>query len=467
MSEIYFLKNNQQLLLLLYSCLLLIKQTTIFHLALTVGKPHKRSIFFQEAFILAYIFLLTFSLCTPIISLQSADIALNNYDTVRYSLGVLALTTAFWGRQTVPTLLTLIVVVILTTPWSDNFGLMILLPALVILAIRDVLVLRHIKQLRQEQIFPGEIKSAIDSLPVGIVFALDNGEIFLANTMALKYMYSDFGHYFGDINELWRNYEDYKLSQCLDKKVLGKDLLLRLSPEKSLLLSFDTLQTPKKKILQLLIKDITTEDQSNLQLQRQNAALIESSSKIKGILANLEAFTHERVVAKLRFYMHDLMGQHLTILQQGLNGNTEIDYGKFLPILDEFLNDMKKIKEQTLKTKLDNIITTYKNIGITVNMQGKLPQSQEIAKVFVAIIREGITNAVRHGHCDTVTINIYHQAALDTLDIEDNGLGCPAHPVFGTGLKGITKRLEEINGILEVRERPKFILHCEVKSTHD
>ncbi len=462
MNIIYFMSEGQQLFLLFFSCLLAIIQAYIFCLASDINRPRKKLVLCQEAIILGFVLLVSMSMNIAIISLQQGNISLGRYDTVRYIIGALTVSTTIWGIQTKSAKILLIATVLLSLPWTDN-NVLCCFAALLFWTLRNYLVFKRIKQFRQEQVTATAIKEAIDYLPIGMIFAYENGEIFLANVSALKYMYGNFNHYFGDIISLWNASIDFPQNKYLVKQILGKDLFLRLSSSCSLLLSLTTLNTPHGKVQQMLINNVTEEDQYNLQLSKQNAALAASGAELKKILGNLEAVTRQQIATKLRFYVHDLMGQRLTILQQLLYDEKNINYEEFTTVLDEISQDLRKINVQTAEDKLANILSTYKNIGIKVQVTGSLPEDKTLADTFVAIIREGITNAVRHGHCDTVNIQLQTEKDKFMLNIADNGIGCPKYLVFGTGLKGIADRLNKVNGILSIKKKPFFAIHCEVQ----
>ncbi len=466
MNALYFMDELPQLVLLFFICLLLIAQVHIFCLTLDVHRPHRKLVISQEVLILSFVLVTCIAMSAPIISLHHGDLAIGRYDLFRYGLGLLAFSSAFWGIQTPLTKWLLTGAVLVALPWADD-RLPALGAALLLWFIRDYLVIEHIRQLRQEQITAGAIKEAMDDLPIGMIFAYENGEIFLTNVAALRYMYGCFRQYFGDIAELWEASVAYPEHKCQAKKILGRDLFLRLTPSCSLLLSLQTLDTPKKKIRQLLIKNVTEEDHDNLQLRKQNAALAASGNELKNMLHNLEAVTRQQVATKLRFYMHDLVGQRLTLLQQLLYEGQPLDYRKFLAVLEEVSGDLRKIEVQSPEDKLANILTTYTNIGIQVQINGTLPRNKAAAETYVAIIREGITNGVRHGHCDKVKIQLQVKNGLASLDISDNGIGCPKTLTFGTGLTGIADRLHKINGILSISKEPIFNIHCEVKDNCD
>ena len=466
MNNIYFMSEIHQLVLLIFACLLLIGQGEIFCLAYDVHRPQRKTVLTQETLILGFVFLSVLAMTVPVVSLQHGDISLGRYNTARYIVGLLALSSIFWGIQTKITGALLAVTVAISLPYIDNHVFCVL-TALVLWGLRIYFVFRRIRELHQEQITSSAIKEAMDYLPIGMLFAYDNGEIFLANVAGLRYMYGCFHRYFGDITALWNASVEYPHSQCLEKKILGKDLFIRLNASCSLLLSLTELATPHGKIRQMLIRNVTEEDHDNLQLTKQNAALKASGVELKNMLKNLEIVTRQQVATQMRFYIHDLMGQRLTLLQQLLYDEKNLDYKKILNILDEVSSDMRTAKVETPDHKLTRILTTYQDIGIDVQVKGTLPEEKNIAETFVAIIREGITNAIRHGHCSRVNVSLLSKEDKYILNIADNGISSAKKLVFGTGLTGITNRLEQINGILETETKPVFTLHCEVKASHD
>jgi nitrate/nitrite-specific signal transduction histidine kinase len=67
----------------------------------------------------------------------------------------------------------------------------------------------------------------------------------------------------------------------------------------------------------------------------------------------------------------------------------------------------------------------------------------------IAVVREAISNAVRHGHADSVTLTV--EAGDDLLvDVLDDGVGIPAD-VGRSGLRNLEERARECGGRLSVR----------------
>jgi signal transduction histidine kinase len=77
----------------------------------------------------------------------------------------------------------------------------------------------------------------------------------------------------------------------------------------------------------------------------------------------------------------------------------------------------------------------------------RLPEQLEVAAYYV--VSESLTNAAKHAHADTVTVEV--GVTTDTLIVEivDDGIG-GADSERGTGLRGLADRIEALDGNLRV-----------------
>jgi signal transduction histidine kinase len=67
-----------------------------------------------------------------------------------------------------------------------------------------------------------------------------------------------------------------------------------------------------------------------------------------------------------------------------------------------------------------------------------------------AVLREALSNAVRHAHADRVTVSVRVDAGRVALTVTDNGVGCDPAAARG-GLVNLRERAERHGGEFEVR----------------
>jgi two-component system, NarL family, sensor histidine kinase DesK len=64
-------------------------------------------------------------------------------------------------------------------------------------------------------------------------------------------------------------------------------------------------------------------------------------------------------------------------------------------------------------------------------------------ELFGWIVREGLTNIVRHAHASACAVRL----SSSSVEIVDNGTGGPAEP--GNGLSGLVERVAAVGGVLD------------------
>jgi signal transduction histidine kinase len=92
-------------------------------------------------------------------------------------------------------------------------------------------------------------------------------------------------------------------------------------------------------------------------------------------------------------------------------------------------------------------------VDLDVRMQGRLPERVEIAAYYA--VSEALTNAAKHAHATNVAITVDVEVGDDVLRIcvRDDGVG-GADPARGSGLVGLTDRVEALGGRIAVRSDP-------------
>ncbi|MFZ5969434.1 MAG: sensor histidine kinase [Bacillota bacterium] len=99
--------------------------------------------------------------------------------------------------------------------------------------------------------------------------------------------------------------------------------------------------------------------------------------------------------------------------------------------------------------------------GIHVHLQlspEKISVPAPIAAIIYRMIQEALTNAGRHSNCSEITITLSMLSNQIILDICDNGI-CNPNYKEGNGLKGIRRRMEEIQGQIRFSCSDGFRVH--------
>jgi two-component system, NarL family, sensor histidine kinase DesK len=108
-------------------------------------------------------------------------------------------------------------------------------------------------------------------------------------------------------------------------------------------------------------------------------------------------------------------------------------------------------RDADLRAEVDRARHTLLAAGIAVTVQddgGPLPP--QVAASLSWVVREAVTNVVRHSQAQRCDIVITSSAGHSTVEVRDDGVATHP-PVYGNGLRGLAERLTRDGGTLLAR----------------
>ncbi|MGW3624150.1 sensor histidine kinase [Streptomyces sp. NPDC000880] len=201
------------------------------------------------------------------------------------------------------------------------------------------------------------------------------------------------------------------------------------------------------------------------------AAILALSETVKELRTTREELARTAVEKeRLRFSrdLHDLLGHTLSVIvvkseaarrlaprdmDAALAQITDIEsVGR--QALTEIREAVTGYREGNLATELDRARSALTAAGIEpVVRQSGPPLEPQTAALLGWVVREAVTNAVRHSGATNCEIAVEGTAERVRLTITDDGRGAPAADAapapYGTGLKGLTERLAAAGGSLD------------------
>ena len=200
--------------------------------------------------------------------------------------------------------------------------------------------------------------------------------------------------------------------------------------------------------------DITKEYKLQEELSERNREIEKNNKIILKTIKKVDEIDKEKNILKIKNNFHDILGHRLSLLKQYLNmdkvNNKDI---KFL--IDSLFEDTTS---NNYEKNLTELVDMYKLLGINIIVTGSLNFDIKIAKVFFEIIREGITNAIIHANSKNIKIIINDSKNKKELIITNDGKRTNKTIHENEGIKGMRRKLKEINGILIIDNTKIFTL---------
>jgi signal transduction histidine kinase len=310
----------------------------------------------------------------------------------------------------------------------------------------------------------------MDSLRTGVLFSTPDGSILLSNEQMQRLMtviagrvYRNGSNFYnllasGDLQHgCWRRSFEGQIVCFLPKASLG-------SPFGTAWIFIKTeLQVGKKIYIELTATDITERWELTAQLQRQNGELERRGEELKRTIGSLHILSRERETQKAKIRAHDILGQRMTILLRAIRDEQALEHGELRSLTQGLLEEMKAEQgEPSPGAYIDSLRQTFGFIGVEIRLEGPLPEDCVQGRLFVEIVREGVTNAVRHGFATEIVIRMEHTDSGCRMRITNNGPPPPENFAEGGGLSGMRKKLEPCGGVLRVIPHPQFTLEIEL-----
>lgn len=222
-----------------------------------------------------------------------------------------------------------------------------------------------------------------------------------------------------------------------------------------------TLERVSSRAMTLKQELITTRDtavENSNRLIKKNEQLIEAQDNE----VHLATLTERNRIAR---EIHDNVGHMLTrtILQMGaiqiINKDDDLKepLDSVKSTLDEAMNSIRKSVHDLhddsidLESALREAIAPLKenfSVSFDYDVPGRI--NGKIKYCFIAIVKEAVSNIIKHSNGDSVNIIVREHPAMCTLCIEDNGECSDNISSGGIGLENMNDRVKALGGVLTI-----------------
>ena len=304
------------------------------------------------------------------------------------------------------------------------------------------------------------IKEAADTLPAGICYFSESGMVKLCNRQMFR-LYHAMAH--SDLQTL------SELSQALGEcnehtavsRVPGRKQVYLFPDgrvwkysEKSIVARDGNAYT------EALFSDVTELYEKQLELEEQISKLKQMAAKIRELSENAVTAATEREILAAKTRLHAQMGENLTVMRQTLltPSSKKTQDSAARAMIKTVQSLMAASEDSGEDSGFDEFLHTAANSGVTVKLSGSLPERQEVRDVLIIAMRECLTNCVRHGEADEMSIALSEENGNTVCVIGNNGSVPEGEITPHGGLKNLQRHVANCGGEMVIRSAPSFAL---------
>ena len=157
-------------------------------------------------------------------------------------------------------------------------------------------------------------------------------------------------------------------------------------------------------------------------------------------------------------------GQNLSVLEQYLNKQyiTQDSFEEIKFMIKKMFIDIEDTDDPNIN--LQNLQKIHKQSGTEIVLDGKLPDNKKVATVFFEVIREAVTNAIKHA--DSKNIHVTINATIEEINmvITNDGRKPSEFITENEGISGMRRKVNEINGTFYIGTVPEFSVNVIYKN---
>lgn len=328
-----------------------------------------------------------------------------------------------------------------------------------LLIARALLLMRVCRRDIKNELSRDSVKLALDELHSGLLFCEPDGNILLVNGRMQRLMQVLCGEVYRDGKKFYERLLSGDVSDSCSSNVIDGKTVFILPDGKVWFFTRCDIYIKNRRYVQLSAADVTEQWMLTNELNAQRAMLQSRGLELKEMISEVRFLCREEEMLRIRSRFHDILGQRLALLFRSLREGEEPDeelIRRFAYNLPEELSGREAVT--TAADRLETLCRLMQEIGVTLIIDGNLPEKESLAWLGMDIITEAVTNSVRHGLASEVYISLGQSGGNFSMRITDNGIPPKSELVEGGGLSSIRRKVGLFDGSVKVETKPRFVL---------
>ena len=466
MKSLYFLSYNRLLILIIQLIMAVILQTYCTVYGFFSFRYEKKNLWItlQDGMIALYLLILVFCSADALHQMSEGFLLPRQNALVRYLVFFLMTVFSFAaaaGEENLGRLIAPVLTVLTLPAVEDMTGRVFPLQIFICCwywIFRSVTHLYRYRKQRKEQLSAFSVKEAVDRMDFGLLLCKDSGisrgQILLCSRQMRGLMWKLLGQPVYSGTDFYEKLRKGWVLQGVEKENMDEFPIYRLENQ---VWRFEGQTFPVKNQRCFLItaSNITPWYQANQKLEQHKQMLAQRNRELKTMLRDLDDIVKTEETIRAKSQVHDLLGQQISMILRSVREKKRPD-PQLLASLSGGLTERLENASADAGLSLRSAAESFRSLGVSVEIQGEMPEDEQVKRVFYEIASEAMTNAVNHGLSTYILVAMEESGAGWKLRVENNGY-VKAGPIHeGGGLGGMRRKTEGLGGSVSFLKNPRF-----------
>lgn len=302
------------------------------------------------------------------------------------------------------------------------------------------------------------IKEGIDKISSGLCFYQHGGRVILANQRMNALCFQIVGTDLQNAQTFWEQLCNGTPVPGVERLEFGNQPVFRLTDGSVWTFSCEEVEG----IFQLSAADTTQIHAVTEELKQKNIELAALNVRLRKYGEDVDELTRSKERLETKSRIHGELGQALLASRRYLLGGSDAEA---IP-LEQWRGSIAMLRKEAEQTVLEKPLEMLQRIaastGISTEINGVLPASEAVQKLFVEAAAEALTNAISHAQAKTLYIDLEETADTFCAVFRNDGIPPHGEIIEGGGLGSLRKKLEREGGTMTVMSSPDFVLSVQL-----
>ena len=280
----------------------------------------------------------------------------------------------------------------------------------------------------------------------------------LVNSSMYRIIHSAFKSDYFDVNKLTEYYKNGEFKKGTEIVSIKGNRFLKLSDNTVWKIVENNLTVNAKPIHEVIAYNTTGLYNKYVELDMRNRHLEEVNRRLREYIDNVYTTIREDEILAAKIRVHDDVGRTLLALRSYISHENG-DRNQLLELWNFTVSVLKRENVSTdCETTLDSLIKAGGAVGVSLEFDGDLPESERYGGLINHAIHECLTNTVKHADGTLLSIKTIYENGEYRIEFTNNGKS-PLVPIRETGgLKNLRNEAESCGAKMNTETKPRFKL---------